>query len=353
MWQFEASHFFLERLQVLAQHKLIFKHFDANTAVDKRCGNAVLDAELGLQAILGVKVIQRMCCAGQESHRHAAHLAGIETGFGLEFEQAGDRAMDGIATGPFLDIDSRIEQFPNLPQIVCQTGIDIIGRAAVQGQESLGTVEDVFVRGHPCACELGRDDGAARSMAGVERLRHAAEITGQSACLAGRKPEGVAHLLLIELEQARCDGGAPKDAGSHRRVPAIQIMLGSQPLRHPGCHLQAHRIGLHRLDTAGADFLSDCDCGRHHRRAGVPPERKGRVVEIEDVDLYRVDERRIFGRALGAAGPIGAFGRNGFCNAAVRNVAGGVRDAANSDTEGVNKCVPRLLDQTLGKVQGP
>src|SRR6185295_8448538 len=82
-----------------------------------------------------------------------------------------------------------------------------------------------FVRGGPSECrEVCRHYAILRSLAGVKRLGHSAEVLAQSCAFARRNAQGGENMRQIEAIQLRDSGGRAHDTDGACRMKAFFVM---------------------------------------------------------------------------------------------------------------------------------
>src|SRR3546814_13194137 len=114
-----------------------------------------------------------------------------------------------------LDGDARLLEGPGRAELAGD-GLHVVA-AAGRAEEAAWRFQDLVGGGPAVSCELRGDHAALRGAAGVERLRHGAEVLAQSRRLAAGDGERALQRFAIEAHEATGGGsGSEGDAGRGR-----------------------------------------------------------------------------------------------------------------------------------------
>jgi hypothetical protein len=173
--------------------------------------------------------------------------------------------------------------------------------------QSLVRVDGIGVGREAAAGETRRQQAPLGGVAGVERLRHGAEVRLEPARLRCGQAHGPTELLRVEVEEPAGGGGGAEDADARRDVPALGVVRRPDAGTEAGLGLDADDEGGQELGAAAIELLGQGEGGREHGRARMATHHGVGVVEIEGMAGGTVHERR----RKGAGAEIGADHRRG------------------------------------------
>ena len=152
------------------------------------------------------------------------------------------------------------------------------------------SVERVLAGVDPGPGEARRHHSGLGGEAGVERLRHRAELAHEAGRHAGRDRDRVGRRLGVERQQPRAGGGGTDRADRRGGVPAAVAVGRVHALADPAENLQAGDIGVEALPARRALGLGQREDGGGQDGGGVRLGRIEIVVEIERMGGGAVDQ---------------------------------------------------------------
>ena len=277
----------------------------AGTTEDQAGGAAVVDAELGLQAV------HRFFLAGELQHQRVnAQLQPLDVlGLHATLAQLGagvDAGVDHDAAGKgFVGVEADLKTLTQLTMdlIPVALGGDHLGKAArrLDGARAGG---EALLR-H----EGGHQAGTGRTT-GVEGLGHGAELLTQAHRLRGGNAQGHGGLLGVQSQQTRARSGRAQHAGGARDVPAAVIVVGVDAVAHAASHINAQHQGVNHLAARRPGFFGQGQHSRRDRASRVDDGLEVGVVKVKGVRTDAVDQCRTGDiDALAATGQCGLRGR--------------------------------------------
>ena len=181
---------------------IAFKVFDHDLAVGHRAGEAVLQAELGVEFALRFGAVGVLEAPRVGPGFDALDLIRLQIVLAREREHRIQRRMRAAAAGILLDRDARLHDIERIGP-VCEDARDIVCALAVEHVEETLLVFECArrVRGESGARELCGEKAAPRAMADVERFHHGAEVGLDAGGKRGGDGERGARAFFVEPHQ--------------------------------------------------------------------------------------------------------------------------------------------------------
>ena len=263
----------------------------ADPPINDLGGQAVLHAELALQAAGGPGVDQRPGRIEVHQHVDAVHVAGGECLAAQELGGGVQGQVSAAAAGILLDLDARLHHEAPAAQRLRRPVRVVVAATRKGAHETKPALQRVAGCGEPGLHQLGGVNAGAASGAGVVGLGHGAEVLSQPGSLGRRQRDGHGRLHRIQRQQARRRGGRtqrPQRAGG---MPAqIVEVRGRDGVANGAGHLESHQVGKQQVAAVGAHFLGQRERAGNQVRAGVGLGDVRHVVIVQGVGHGPIDQ---------------------------------------------------------------